>query len=98
VRGRHFFRIASLEKAIALTDLTRRGDEPATTRLPFGGIEEPSDMTDRSSDLTLAGIAFLILGLTGLAVTWPKAPYRPDNPSVIAYWDTVKALANRGDG
>jgi hypothetical protein len=30
----------ALEKAIALTDLTRRGEDLATTRLPFGGIEE----------------------------------------------------------
>jgi hypothetical protein len=55
-------------------------------------------MTDRSNDLTLAGIAFLILGLTGLAVTWPKAPYPPQHPTVVAYWEAVAALANRGDG
>jgi hypothetical protein len=54
-------------------------------------------MTDRSSDFTLAGIAFLILALAGLALTSPKAPYNPDNPTVMAYWNAVATLAGTGD-
>ena len=53
-------------------------------------------MTDRSSDFTLAGIGLLIFALAGLALTSPKAPYSPDNPTVVAYWEAVATLAGTG--